>query len=262
MADDERRMLFDIRGRRKNVIRVIYAGLALLMAASLFVAVGPFNIGELLGGSRAGEAAEIFTDQAERIEKRLVKNPNDADQLLALTRARINAGNSLVDEDPQTGGTVVTPEAEDQFELAEDAWQKYLEAADEPNPNAAQLVATNFFTRAENSETLGDIEDNITGAVEAQKIAAEARPTVGALTMLAIFQYYNLEFAAGDKTAKRAEAAAGSKAEAKRIEKQMAQYRKRTKAWAKQVEQLKKANKGKGKEALENPLGGLSGGTP
>lgn len=259
MADDERRMLFDLRGRRKNVVRVVYALLAILMAASLFVAVGPFNIGELLGGSASGDAAKIFTEQSERIEKRLEKTPDDPDQLLALSRARINAGNSLVDEDRQTGQIVVTAEAEDQFELAEDAWAQYLEVSDDPNPNAAQLMATTFFSRAENSETLGDIEDNISGAVEAQKIAAEARPTVGALTMLAIFQYYNLEFAAGDKTAKRAEAAAGSKAEAKRIEKQMAQYRKRTKAWAKQVARLKKANKGRGKEALENPLGGLSG---
>ena len=97
MADDERRMLFDIRGRRKNVIRVIYAMLALLMAASLFVAVGPFNIGELVGGSGGGEAAKIFKEQSERIEERIEKEPGNPnpDQYLALTRARINAGNSL-----------------------------------------------------------------------------------------------------------------------------------------------------------------------
>ncbi len=46
LADGERRMLFDIRGRRKHVVRVVYAILALLMGASLFLVVGPFNIGQ------------------------------------------------------------------------------------------------------------------------------------------------------------------------------------------------------------------------
>jgi len=41
MADGERRMLFDIRGRRKNVVKVVYAILAVMMGASLFLVVGP-----------------------------------------------------------------------------------------------------------------------------------------------------------------------------------------------------------------------------
>ena len=32
----EHRMLFDLRGRRKRMIQVVYAGLALFMALSLF----------------------------------------------------------------------------------------------------------------------------------------------------------------------------------------------------------------------------------
>ena len=44
MADGERRMLFDIRGRRKHVVRVVYAILAILMGASLFLVVGPVRL--------------------------------------------------------------------------------------------------------------------------------------------------------------------------------------------------------------------------
>ena len=75
MAGEERRMLFDIRGKRKNVVRVVYACLALLMGASLFVAVGPFNIAEFFGGGGTTSAAEISEEQAERIEKRLARRP-------------------------------------------------------------------------------------------------------------------------------------------------------------------------------------------
>jgi hypothetical protein len=260
MADDERRMLFDIRGRRKNVIRVIYALLAILMAASLFVAVGPFNLAEVIGTGGTGDAAEALQDQAERIEGRLEKAPKDEQLLLSLTRARIGAGNALTDEDPATGTRTVTAEAEAEYEKAMEAWDRYLAQADEPNPTAALLVATTSFSVAESAETLGDIEEAISAAVAAQRIAAGARPTVGSLTTLAIFEYYNLEFDAGDRTAKRAAAEAPSKSAAKRVEKQMATYRKRTKQWAKQVEQLKKAQKDQGKEALENPLGELSPG--
>ncbi len=77
MADGERRMLFDTRGKRKHVIRVVYAILALLMGASLFLVVGPFNLAELTGGSDGGSANEVFEEQAERIEGRLAKDPQD-----------------------------------------------------------------------------------------------------------------------------------------------------------------------------------------
>jgi hypothetical protein len=258
MADEERRMLFDIRGRRKNVIRVIYALLALLMAASLFVAVGPFNLAEVVGTGGSGDAADVYTDQAERIEERLAKSPQDEGALLSLTRARIGAGNALTEEDTSTGLRVVTAEAEAEYEKAGEAWERYLEVTDKPSPSGAQLVATTFFSVAENSETLGDIEEAIQAAVEAQRIAANADPSVGSLSTLAIFEYYNGEFAAGDKSAGRAAEAAPSKGAAQRVEKQMATFRKRTKKWAKQVASLKKAQQGQGKEAIENPLGGLS----
>ena len=56
-AGGERRMLFDIRGKRKHVVRVVYAILALLMGASLFLVVGPVNIGSLLGNSTSSADA-------------------------------------------------------------------------------------------------------------------------------------------------------------------------------------------------------------
>jgi hypothetical protein len=233
------------------------------MGASLFVAVGPFNLAEVIGTGGSSSAADVLDEQAERIEGRLAKNPKDDGLLLSLTRTRIAAGNALTEEDSATGTRVVTPEAKSEFDAAHEAWQRYLRSAgDEANPVAAQLVAGSYFSLAESGETLGDIEEGIDGAVRAQRIAAEAKPSIGSLTTLAIYEYYDLDFAAGDRTAKRAAGSAPSKAEAKRVERQMAGFRKRSKAWEKQVRRLVKQQREQGKDALQNPLGGLSGSGP
>jgi hypothetical protein len=42
----------------------------------------------------------------------------------------------------------------------------------------------------------------------------------------------------------------------------MAGFRKRSKAWEKQVKRLVKQQREQGKDALQNPLGGLSGSGP
>lgn len=253
-------MLFDIRGRRKNVLRVIYAVLALLMGASLFLVVGPFNLAEVIGTGGSGDAAEIYQERAERIESQLAKTPNDETLLLSLTRTRIAAGNAQSEEDPATGLQSLTPEAAAELEAAQDAWNRYLEQTSQPNPNAAQLMANSSVQLAEaGANTLKDIESDFEIAVRAQRIAAEARPSVGSLSTLAIYEYYNGEFAAGDSTAARAEAEANSKAEKKQIEKQMARYRKAGKAWRKRAQKFAKQERERGKEQLESPLGGLSG---
>jgi hypothetical protein len=262
MAGEERRMLFDIRGRRKNVIRVVYACLALLMGASLFVAVGPFNLAEFFGNGSTTSAAEISEEQAERIEKRLVHNPQDEQLLLSLIRARIGAGRALAEENPATGTPELTPESIEQYEAAHQAWFRYLnQAGDEANPTTASLVASTFFSVAEHGETLGDIEESISDATKAQKVAAEASPNLNTLSTLAIFQYFNGEFAAGDKTAEKAAKESPSKSQAKSVEKQMASYRKRAKGWDKRRKKLAKQVSKQGKEKLENPFGGLSGET-
>jgi hypothetical protein len=255
----ERRLLFDTRGRRRHVIRVVYAILAILMGTSLFLVIGPVNLPELLGGSSSnGNAADVFHEQAERIEKRLVQDPGDEGQLLALTRARINAANAQIE--PAGAGEVasIDAEAREDFQAADEAWSRYLKAAgDEPNPTAAQLVALTTFRLAESATNVNEASENVARATKAQEIAAGQRPTLNALSTLAIYQYFNGEYAAGDETAKRAAAKASSKTEAKSIEKQLAEYRKNSKAFNKQKQELAKVQKQVSKEQLQSqsPLG-------
>jgi hypothetical protein len=256
MADGEHRMLFDTRGKRKHVIRVVYAILALLMGASLFLVVGPFNLAELTGGSSGGDASEVFEDQIERIEGRLAKDPQDEQLLLTLTRAQINAGNAKIE--PAAAGEVpsIDADARADFDAAAESWNRYLKlVGDEPNAGAAQLVALTFFRVAESSTSVNEAVENVARATKAQRIAAEERPSVNALSTLAIYEYFNGEYAAADKTGKQAAAEASSKAEAKSVEKQLAEYRKNSKAFAKQKAELAKVQSQVNKEQLQNPLG-------
>lgn len=260
-SSGERRLVFDTRGKRRHVIRVVYAILALLMGASLFLVVGPVNISALLGGSSSsGSASKVFHEQAERVEHRLAQDPSNEQLLLALTRARINAGNAQIEPPAVEGEAPVVPvEAKEDFAAASEGWSRYLKQAKEPSPTAAALVGGTFFRLAESSATLPEAQENVAKATRAQEIAAEQNPNLGTLSTLAIDQYFNGEFAAGDKTTKRAAAEATSKAEAKNIEKQLAEFRKRAKQFAKKAKEVAKAESQASKEALGNPFGGLGG---
>lgn len=261
----ERRLLFDTRGRRRHVIRVVYAILAILMGTSLFLVIGPVNIGELIGNSTSsGNAAGVFDEQAERIETRLAKNPDDEGQLLALTRARINAANAQIEPAGAEEVPTVDAEAREDFLAASEAWSRYLKAAgDEPSPTAAQLVAFTSFRLAESSTSVNEAAENIAKATKAQEIAAEQRPTLNSLTTLALYQYFNGEYATGDRTTKQAAAKAPSKTEAKNVESQLAEYRKRSKAFDKQKKEVAKVQKQVSKEQLQSqPPLGFGGTTP
>lgn len=262
-SNGERRMVFDTRGKRKHVIRVVYAILALLMGASLFLVVGPVNIGALLGNSStAGSTTKVFHEQAERIEQRLVKDPTDEQLLLALTRAHINAGNAQIETVSETEVPTISVEAKEDFEAGSEAWNRYVKQAEDPSPTVAQLVAGTYFRLAEaGSTTLGEVKENVVTAAKAQGIAAEQQPSLGSLSTLAIYQYFAGDFAAGDKSTKQAEALASSKTEAKSIEKQLGEYRERAAKFQKGAKQAAKQEQQAGKESLQNPFGGL-GGTP
>lgn len=260
----ERRLLFDTRGKRKHVIRVVYAILALLMGASLFLVIGPVNIGELVGNSSSGgSAAEVLDEQVERVERRVAKDPQNAQLLLTLTRAQISAGNAKVEVVSETEAPTLTPEARDDFEAASETWSRYLkQAGKEPSATAAQLVGAILFQMAESSTSVNEAVEYVAKGTKAQKVAAEANPNLNSLSTLAIYQYFNGEYAAGDKSTKQAAAEASSKAEAKGIEKQLAEYRKNSKAFNKQKKELAKVQSQVNKEQLQSPLGfgGPSGG--
>jgi hypothetical protein len=264
----ERQMLFDLRGgRRGKVVKVVYAVLAVLMGLSLFLVIGGFNIAELFnsnGGS--DEAAQAYEEQAERIEAKLVKSPDEPDLLKSLTRAQINAGNAQVSVEP-SGEQQVTAEAAQEYQKAYQSWSDYLKATDEPDPGLALLIGPMLLQLAELSTSYPQADTRLESAVEAQKIVAEGRPSVNAWTTLAFYAYY-VDPETADKARAEAKKLANSKEERKVIDEQLDefeksanQYRKRKAAGEKaQKEAAAQGGGGAGAPpSVENPLGGFGG---
>src|SRR6201986_4808034 len=92
--------VFDIPGRRRHVVKAVYAILAVLMAASLFLVTGAINLNSIFGTGSSGEsAAQVAEKQAVAIEQRIAKEPAKEEVLLGnLTRARITVANAMISE--------------------------------------------------------------------------------------------------------------------------------------------------------------------
>ena len=154
-GNKEHRMVFDIRGRRRHVVKFVYALLAILMAGSLFLVTGAINLNSIFGTASSGEsAAQVAEKQAVAIEQRIKKEPAQEEVLLSnLTRARISVANSMISEGLTTEEEL--EEVRTQLSKASEDWSKYLETAKEPSPGTAALVAPAMFQLAQVS-TSGD----------------------------------------------------------------------------------------------------------
>jgi tetratricopeptide (TPR) repeat protein len=255
-------MVFDIRGRRKNVVKVVYAVLAVLMGLSLFLVVGGLNLGELFSsGGGTTEAAKQFEEQAVRIERQLKKEPQNSDLLVGLTRARVNAGNSLYEGNGLEEERVATPEALDQLQLASDSWNKYLKATDEPNLGLAQLMSVTLITLAEFANSPPESQENLEAAVAAQELIADKRPSLNSLTTLAFYDAVLGRTKEAKQLADEAAKFGNSKFEKESIDNELKRYEEigaKYQKFIKESEALSKAEGKGGKQALEgNPLGGF-----
>lgn len=263
-GNQQHRMVFDIRGRRRHVVKAVYAILAVLMAASLFLVTGAINLNSILGTSSSGSSAtKSLEEQAERIEAKLVKTPEDEDLLLNLTRTRINVANTMVTNgafESQGGGE----EVKQQLAQASEDWSKYLKAAAEPSAGLAIQVAPAMFELAELSSTSVEALENVKAATEAQEIVAEQRPSLNSLSTLAIYQAFAQEFPASKKSGEEAAKFANSKFERESLENKLEETNKNAKEFGQGVEaeEAAKQKNGKstnaGKEALEHPFNSLS----
>ena len=128
-------MLFDTRGRRKHVVRVVYAILALLMGASLFLVVGPFSIGRPVRRRRH--------DQRQQGPRRTGRTDRSANW----PRPERRSAAALPDPDPdhrrqlpdrsQSGNRrdpSSRPKAAQSSNRGIEAWNRYLKQTEEPEP--------------------------------------------------------------------------------------------------------------------------------
>lgn len=260
-------MVFDIRGRRRNVVKVVYAILAVLMGLSLFLVVGGLNLGELFNsGGGTSEITKQFEEQQTRIERELRKDPENPDLLVKLTRTQVNAGNSLYEGTAPGEERIVTPEALNKLQQASDSWSKYLKVTKEPNLGLAQLMTVTLITLTELANSLPESKENLEAAVNAQKFIADKRPSLNSLTTLAFYD----AVLGREKEAKRlaAEAAkyGNTKFERESIDNELKRYEEIGVKYRKSIQEAealaKAEGKAGGKQALEqNPLNGFSGGS-
>jgi YesN/AraC family two-component response regulator len=262
---NQHRMVFDIRGRRKHVVKVVYAILAVLMGASLFLVVGPLNIGELFnssGSSAGGEVAKPYEEQAERLEAKLKKAPDDQQLLIGLTRAHVTAGNSLLSSEPDEEDLT---KAIQQYQLASSSWSEYLDTTDEPSAGTAQLIAPALLSLAERSHTYDQAQRNVEAASEAQKIVAKQRPTLNSYSTLALYTYFTGDYKAAEAAQAKAAKLTREKFEREQLDKQMEEVKKNAERFQKARKQAAAVEKASAKgnkgnpESLQSPTNSLGG---
>ncbi len=246
-------MLFDLRGKRKKAVQVVYVMLAAIfllgfVGFGIGVGGGPGGIFDALGiGNGSGSGSSAFSQQVAAAEARAKKHPQDEAALLNLARYEYLSGQSeLGPPDATTGQPQVTDDAVATFNDAVDAWERYVKVAKKPDPALAGQIAFAYSS----------IQD-FAGAARAQRINADARPSSNAYYQLAIYDYENLDLKAGDAAGQKAvQVSSGS--QKKTAQKQVDQLAKVAKKY---VQQQKAASKASGQnpgQVLQNPLGGLA----
>lgn len=247
-------MLFDLSNpRRKAVIRVAYAFLAVIFAAGF---IG-FGIGGELGagglfdgvfgiGNPSGSTSDQFKDQIEEVEERLEANPNDTEALAELASLRYQSGRVQLGVDEESGQLLITEEARSEFNKAFDAWQEYLSKNPaKPDPATAASMRDAY-------QMVGDWRN----AAEAQAILAEDNPSFTEYANLAYYWYNALDLKAGDEALEQARKHAEGKRDRDDL-KQFADLRKQAKKYKKQQGELPKPD-----DPLEQPAAPLVGSNP
>lgn len=189
-------MLFDLRGKRKNFIRVVYMLLAVTFGASLvLVGAGSDVGGGLLDSFRAGggDTQTVFDDQIEAAQKKTEQSPKDAGAWLELARSDFQLANSQSGVDEDTGQLSDRGEQAAIEGIA--AWERYLRLSKgRPNATTAQFAA----------QTYGSVGD-AKGALEAQQVVIKQFPDRGnAWAQLALFAYASGENTLGDRAQAKA----------------------------------------------------------
>ncbi|HEX6115475.1 MAG TPA: hypothetical protein VFY99_00150 [Solirubrobacterales bacterium] len=262
-------MLFDLSGKRKRVVQVVYAALAVLFAVSFVgFGIGSDAAGGLfdafgLGSDDNSSGNPAFEDQIDEAEQKVAADPKDEQALSDLVQLHYQAGNDAVEVDEATGQISMTTESEQEYNEAASAWQDYLKVAKKPDGSTAAIANQAYgilLQFAEPTEVSTIAED----AVVPAEISAEDTPGVGPWATVAQYAYFAGDTKLGDEATQKALDEADS-SQRKQLAKDLAAAEKSAVKLAEEIK--KQAEKGGGEEAFTNPLeqgiggGALPGGT-
>jgi len=252
-------MLFELGGKRKRLIQVIYVCLAVLM----FVALVGFGIGggtsggifDALGiGGGSGSSDPRYDAQISRAEETLPTDPKNERALLVLARTHYLAGQAATETDDQ-GRVTLTDATLAEDRDATDSWEKYLATKPKkPDDGVASLMVQSYTALAGSDPVR--IEQDVQQAYKAARIVAEARPAFGTYLQLATYAYFAGENKAGKEAEKKALQEAPDSTSKNQVKAQVKQAKAQGAAIAKAVKQT-----APDQSQLQNPLGGLGSGT-
>jgi tetratricopeptide (TPR) repeat protein len=281
-------VLFDLQSpRRRRVIRVTFGALAAIFAISfVFLGVGTggggFSFSDLFGSGGGGSTSSAFDDDIKAAQEKLAVNPNDAAAHSQLVTLHYQKANAEADDQGRP-----TSDSIQDLQQSTDAWTKYLELTGAKASTGAAAIAYQAYfvlaqadfsstasatTGSDQLQGLTSTVADLKGAAEAQKVVAQAQPSVGNWAKVA--QAYAL---AGDTQGtqqaiaevKKLNPAQGAKLEKqlKNTQQQGSRFQQAIKQLTKQQQTSQSAGGGNPLSGGSNPLNGLGtggslGGTP
>lgn len=207
-------MLFDLQGRRKTAVKVIYLALALLMGGGLVLfGVGSDVQGGLADIFRGGSSGDgQYQQDVEKYEKQALARPDDPATRAQLIQARFSlasSGDNVTDNGYTKNGLEI-------LKKVTTDWTQYLESAKKIDEKTANYAVSAYAGLNE-----------FDGAMKAQQKLAEVQDpeTASAYATLAQFAIY-----AGDKRvaelAERKALKLSSKGQRSQLKDQLDQLRK------------------------------------
>jgi hypothetical protein len=193
-------MLFDLRGRgRRNVVKVVYITLAVLMGGGLVLfGIGGATSGGLVDaitGSNGGDVgADRYQEEITKAQATLKTDLKNEVAWVALIRAQVSLASTDEQYDPNTGAYTEAGQADLQDAIT--SWERYQDI--EPkNKDEEARVASRIV------QAYAALED-LDGLVSAQEVVALNRDAVGPYAALAQYAYLAGQTRKGDLAAKKA----------------------------------------------------------
>jgi len=192
-------VLFDLQSRgRRNFVRVIYLGLALLMGGGLILfgigtGTGGGGLFDVFSGDSTSTSAQVSTAE-KRANREVRLHPQDPQAWADLTRARYQGAG--VGENYDTATQSFTSAGRDKLRTAAVAWKRYLVLEPQhPDATLARLMATAYSEAG---------IDDPAEAASAMEIVTEDSPSASSYATLAQYAYVANELRKGDLAAAKA----------------------------------------------------------
>jgi hypothetical protein len=250
-------VIFDLKsGKRRRVVQVVFGFLAAIFLIS-FVGFGigsdaAGGIFDALGVGSGGSDDTEYEQQIEDAEKTLETDPENERALRDLVNYHyLAATQEGIETDPQTGQTSISSESHSRLEEAVATWQDYLGSDPaKPDPSTAASAAQAYV-----------LLNDAGGAAEAQQIVADVNGTAADYGQLALYLYADGKLKEGDAAGDEAVKAADASQRAQ-IRKQMEALGESARKQQRAIErQAEEGGSEAGEAQLENPFGGLGGGS-